>query len=562
LDGARGRDAGRADDGHRPLALRALRVAAGRQLRDEGRGRVPQPVRRPRRQEGIRDLATSTLNPLREGLRLSRIPEPSTIVIFGGSGDLAQRKLIPALYNLALQRLLPATFSVVGTARKPLSHDGYREELHTAVAQYSRTRPLNEEVWRSFAEHLHFVAAADDAGYEELRRTLEQLDFALGTHANRLFYLAMPPSAYKAIVEAIREHRLRGETGWARIVVEKPFGHDRASALELNEIVHTVFREDEVFRIDHYLGKETVQNILVMRFSNGIFEPIWNRQYEDHVQITVAETIGVGERAGYYEQAGAMRDIVQNHLLQLLPLLSMAPPAALDDKAVRDEKGKVMRALRQIARDDLATNAVSVQETRRFIQGVPVPGYREEPGIAPASRTETYVALKLWVDNWRWEGTPFYLRTGKRLPKHSTEIAIQFRVAPHQLFSREALAGLEPNALVLRIQPDEGISLRFGAKVPVQGIRIRAVNMDFDYGASFMVDAPDAYETLILDALRGDATLFTRHDEVDQQWAFVDPIIAGWAESSERPALYEAGTWGPAEADALVERDGRKWRKA
>ena len=485
-------------------------------------------------------------------------------MIFGGSGDLAQRKLIPALYNLALQRLLPATFSIVGTARKPLSHEEYREELHKAVAQYSRTRPLNEEVWRSFAEHLHFVTTSDDAGYEGLRRTLEQLDFALGTHANRLFYLATPPPAYKAIVEAIGEHRLRGDTGWARIVVEKPFGHDRASALELNEIVHTVFREDEVFRIDHYLGKETVQNILVMRFSNGIFEPIWNRQYVDHVQITVAETIGVGERAGYYEQAGAMRDIVQNHLLQLLALVSMEPPAAFDDKAVRDEKVKVMRALRRIAGEDLLMNAVRGQYTRGFIEGTPVPGYREEPGVAADSRTDTYVALKLWVDNWRWEGIPFYVRTGKRLPKQSTEIAIQFRAAPHQLFSRDALAGLEPNALVLRIQPDEGISLRFGAKVPVQGIRIRAVNMDFDYGASFMVDAPDAYETLILDALRGDATLFTRHDEVDQQWAFVDPIIKGWAssDSAEGPALYEAGTWGPTEADALIERDGRKWRKA
>jgi glucose-6-phosphate 1-dehydrogenase len=450
----------------------------------------------------------------------------------------------------------------VGTSRKPLTHEEYREELHTAVAQYSRTRPLNEEVWRSFAEHLHFVATADDAGYEELRRTLDQLDFALGTHANRLFYLATPPSAYEAIVKAIGDHRLRGETGWARIVVEKPFGHDRASALELNEVVHTVFREDEVFRIDHYLGKETVQNILVMRFSNGIFEPIWNRQYVDHVQITVAETIGVEERAGYYEHAGAMRDIVQNHLLQLLALVSMEPPAAFDDKAVRDEKVKVMRALRRIAGDDLSMNAVRGQYTRGFIEGVPVPGYREESGVAPDSRTETYVALKLWVDNWRWEGIPFYVRTGKRLPKHSTEIAIQFRVAPHQLFSRDALAGLEPNALVLRIQPDEGISLRFGAKVPVQGIRIRAVNMDFDYGASFMVDAPDAYETLILDALRGDATLFTRHDEVDQQWALVDPIITGWAQAPGAPAPYEAGTWGPAEADALIERDGRKWRKA
>ena len=507
-------------------------------------------------------MATTIENPLREGLRLQRTPEPSTMVIFGGSGDLAARKLMPALYNLALQRLLPASFCVVATSRKPLTDEEYREELRLAVAQHSRTRPLNEEVWRSFAEQLHFVATPDDHGYEELRETLERLDEELGTHANRLFYLATPPSAYASIVKAIGDHRLRGRTGWARVVVEKPFGHDRESAQELTEVIHTVFREDEVFRIDHYLGKETVQNILVMRFANGIFEPIWNRQYVDHVQITVAETIGVEERAGYYEQTGAMRDIVQNHLLQLLALVAMEPPAAFDDKAVRDEKVKVLRALRPIKAADVSTNAVRGQYTRGFIEGIAVPAYREEHGVPPDSRTETYVALKGWVDNWRWEGTPFYIRTGKRLPKHSTEIAIQFRLAPHQLFPREASEGLEPNALVLRIQPDEGISLKFGAKVPVQGIRIRSVNMDFDYGASFMVDAPDAYETLIVDALRGDATLFTRRDEVDQQWEFVDPIIEAWQSSPSGPPLYEAGTWGPAEADALIERDGREWRKA
>jgi glucose-6-phosphate 1-dehydrogenase len=461
-----------------------------------------------------------------------------------------------------LQRLLPATFSVVGTARRPLSSEHYRAELHDAVASYSRTKPVNEEVWRSFAEHLHFVATPDDQGYEDLRRFLADLDRDLGTNANRLFYLATPPSAYEPIVKAIGDHRLRGETGWARVVVEKPFGRDRDSARELTEVLHTVFREDEVFRIDHYLGKETVQNILVMRFANAIFEPIWNRQYVDHVQITVAEAIGVEERAGYYEQAGAMRDIVQNHLLQLLSLVGMEPPVAFDDKAVRDEKVKVLRALRPIAGGDLAANAVRGQYARGFIEGVPAPGYRDEHGVASDSRTETFIALKCWVDNWRWEGTPFYMRTGKRLPKRSTEIAIQFRVAPHQLFSREASAGLEPNALVLRIQPDEGISLKFGAKVPVQGIRIRSVNMDFDYGASFMVDAPDAYETLILDALRGDATLFTRRDEVEQQWAFVDPIIEAWGRAGTEPARYEAGTWGPPEADDLLFRDGREWRKA
>jgi glucose-6-phosphate 1-dehydrogenase len=506
-------------------------------------------------------VATTVANPLREGLRLARTPDPSTLVIFGGSGDLAARKLIPALYNLALQRVLPATFAVVGAARQGLSDERFREELHQAVAEHSRTKPLNEEVWRSFAEHLHFVATPDDRGYQELGRVLERLDRDLGTFANRLFYLATPPSAYAPIVQAIGAHGLRGKTGWARVVVEKPFGRDRESARTLTETIHKVFREDEVFRIDHYLGKETVQNILVLRFANGIFEPVWNRQYVDHVQITVAESIGVEERSGYYEQAGAMRDIVQNHLLQLLALVAMEPPVAFDDKAVRDEKVKVLRALRPIG-EDIRTRAVRGQHARGFIEGAAVPGYREESGVAADSRTETYVALKCFVDSWRWEGTPFYVRTGKRLPKRSTEIAIEFRVAPHQLFPREAAAGLEPNALVLRIQPDEGISLKFGAKVPVQGIRIRSVNMDFVYGASFMVDAPDAYETLILDALRGDATLFTRRDEVDQQWAFVDPIIQTWAASPGAPPAYEAGTWGPAEADALIERDGRKWRKA
>ena len=508
-------------------------------------------------------MATTLVNPLREGLRLQRTPEPSTLVIFGGSGDLTSRKLMPALYNLALQRLLPATFAVVGAARQPFTDEQYRRELHSAVAEHSRTKPINQDVWRTFVERVHFVAIPDDSGYAALQKKLDQLDGELGTHANRLFYLATPPAAYGPIISAIGAHKLRGESGWARIVVEKPFGHDRASAQALTDAIHAVFRENEIFRIDHYLGKETVQNILVMRFANGIFEPLWSRQYVDHVQISVAESLGVEERAGYYEQAGAMRDIVQNHLLQLLALVAMEPPAAFDDKAVRDEKVKVLRALRPIAGEDVGVRAVRGQYAAGFIEGARVVGYREEEGIARDSRTETYVALKCFVDNWRWEGTPFYVRTGKRLPKRSTEIAIQFRVAPHQLFPREASEGFEPNALVLRIQPDEGVSLKFGAKVPVQGVvRIRSVNMDFDYGASFIVDQPDAYETLILDALRGDATLFTRRDEVEQQWAFVDPIIEAWAAASAAPSLYDAGTWGPPEADAMIERDGRQWRKA
>ncbi|MDP9265922.1 MAG: glucose-6-phosphate dehydrogenase, partial [Chloroflexota bacterium] len=340
-----------------------------------------------------------------------------------------------------------------------------------------------------------------------------------------------------------------------------PFGHDLASARELTDTVHDVFREEQVFRIDHYLGKETVQNIVVMRFANSIFEPLWNRQYVDHVQITAAESIGVEERSEYYDQTGAMRDIVQNHLLQLLALVAMEPPVAFDAGSVRDEKIKVLRAVRPIRPEEVSDTVVRGQYAAGFIEGTRVPGYREEDKVPPDSATETFVALKCYVDNWRWEGTPFYLRTGKRLPKRSTEIAIQFRIAPHQMFSREASAGLEPNALVLRIQPDEGISLKFGAKVPVQGVRIRSVNMDFVYGASFMVDAPDAYETLIVDALRGDATLFTRRDEVEQQWRLVDPIVEGWNAAQTDLPRYPAGTWGPVDADILIARDGRAWRK-
>ena len=499
-------------------------------------------------------------NPLREGLRLARMPKPATLVLFGGSGDLAGRKLLPALYNLALQRLLPASFAVVGSARRPTTDEAFRRELHDAVAEFSRTKPLNEEVWGSFAPNIRFVATPDDAGYDALGRVLDEVDAHVGTNGNRLFYLATPPAAYAPIVRAIGKHRLRG-AGSSRVVIEKPFGRDLASARELTDIVHEVFREDEVFRIDHYLGKETVQNILVMRFANGIFEPIWNRQYVDHVQITVAESLGIEERAEYYDHAGAMRDIVQNHLLQLLALVAMEPPAAFDDRAVRDEKVKVLRALRPIAQHEMASRTVRGQYGRGFIEGKDVGSYREEHGVADDSTTETFVALRCYVDNWRWEGIPFYVRTGKRLPKRTTEIAVRFRVAPHRIFNEESSEGLDANELVLRIQPDEGISLTFGAKVPVQGLRIRTVNMDFVYGASFMLDAPDAYETLILDALRGDATLFTRRDEVEQQWTFVDPILAAWKEGVPEVSLYPAGTWGPQEAERLIGMDERQWRR-
>jgi glucose-6-phosphate 1-dehydrogenase len=505
-------------------------------------------------------VAAPLANPLRAGPRIARTPQPCALVIFGATGDLTARKIVPALYNLALQRLLPAAFAVVGAARADLTTEQFRERLHADLVRFSRTKPINEDVWRSFAENVLYVSTRDGEGYETLRHTLAEVDVRSGTNGNRLFYLATPPSAYGPIIDMLREHRLTEEVN-ARVVIEKPFGRDLASAMELSQKLQGVFTEDEIFRIDHYLGKETVQNILVLRFANGIFEPIWNRQYVDHVQITVAESLGIEERGAYYEQVGALRDIVQNHLLQLLALVGMEPPVSFDAKSVRDEKLKVLRAIRPMAEDDVESNVVRGQYGPGFIEGTPARGYREEDGVDPRSTTETFVAIRGFIDNWRWEGTPFYLRTGKRLPKRTTEIAIQFRAAPHAVFSREAAEGLEPNALVLRIQPDEGISLKFGAKVPVQGIRIRSVNMDFVYGASFMVDAPDAYETLILDALRGDATLFTRQDEVEQQWRYVDPIARAWAAGLGDLPIYPAGTWGPTEADLLVAQDGREWRK-
>ena len=484
------------------------------------------------------------------------------MVIFGGTGDLASRKLMPALYDLARQRSLPPAFAVVGVGRNEHSDAEYRAQMRDAVAEHSRSRPIDDQVWRSFCDRLFYASVRSEDGYEDLKRRLEQIDREVGTEGGRLFYLATPPAAYAPIARSIGRHDLaRSAGGWSRIVVEKPFGRDLASALALSETLHEVFQEDEIFRIDHYLGKETVQNILVFRFANSIFEPLWDRRYVDHVQITVAETLGVEERTEYYDKAGAIRDVVQNHVLQLMALVAMEPPVAFDANAVRDEKVKVLRAMRPIGADELADRAVRGQYVGGFIEGEHVPGYHELAEIPPESKTETFVALKMFVDNWRWEGTPFYLRHGKRLPKHATEIAIQFRGVPHQLFSAQAREGLEPNTLVLRIQPEEGISLRFGAKVPVQGVRIRSVAMDFAYGASFLIDAPDAYETLLLDALRGDATLFTRQDEVEGQWRLVDPVLAGWQDDPAPPPSYAAGTWGPAEADAMLAKDRRRWRQ-
>ncbi|MGH7264523.1 MAG: glucose-6-phosphate dehydrogenase [Candidatus Rokuibacteriota bacterium] len=500
---------------------------------------------------------------LRGSLDVGRPSEPAVLVIFGASGDLTRRKLVPALHALAVEDRLPPGLTVLGVARRPLSDEDFRRQMREAVAVHGRTGPPDEPRWATFAERLfyHQLDFTDAAGYAGLARRLAQLDERSGTRGNHLFYLATPPSAYPVIVTNLGAAGLSRGDGYRRVVIEKPFGHDLASARALNRIVAEVFAERQVYRIDHYLGKETVQNILVLRFANAIFEPIWNRAHVDHVQITVAESLGVEDRSSYYEEAGALRDMIQNHLLQLLCLVAMEPPATFDADHVRDEKTKVLQAIVPIRRDEVDRLAVRGQYGPGTILGQPARGYREAPGVSPDSMTETFAALRLELGNWRWAGIPFYLRSGKRLPKRVTEVAIQFRRPPHLLFGAYA-TGLLPNALVLRIQPDEGIAIRFGAKLPVQDFRIRPVTMDFRYGRSFGVTAPEAYERLLLDALRGDATLFAREDWVEAAWGVLAPVQAAWEEGAA-PKLpnYEAGSWGPAEADELLEREGRRWRR-
>jgi len=501
-------------------------------------------------------VATTQENPLFEGLQLRRTPDPCSLVIFGASGDLTKRKLFPALYSLAFRRLLPERFAVVGTARTEETDDEFRERMKDAVQQYARDE-FRDDVWESLADGMRYVATdfADEAGENRLAETLVELDEARGTGGNRIYYLAIPPTVFSTVVRALGKRR--SATGSTRLIVEKPFGRDLASARELNSAIEEHFEESEVFRIDHYLGKETVQNMLALRFANGIFEPIWNRQFVDHVQITVAESMGIENRAGYYEQAGAIRDIFQNHLLQLLAITAMEPPIDFTADSVRNEKVKVLRALHTPG----PKSVVRGQYGRGFVEGEEVPGYREEEGVDPQSMTETYVAAKLFVDNWRWADTPFYVRMGKRLPRRETTIAIEFKRAPHPPFEELAAEGLRPNVLLVHVQPDEGVSLAIGAKVPGQGMTIRTVHMDFLYGGAFRTGLPEAYERLILDAMLGDATLFTRIDEVEEQWSLVDAVIAAWAR--DRPAFpnYAAGTWGPPSADELLRRDGRSWRR-
>jgi glucose-6-phosphate 1-dehydrogenase len=499
---------------------------------------------------------SETENPLLEGLRLRRSPDPCAIVIFGASGDLTRRKIFPALYSLAFRRLLPERFGIVGVARTEQTTKQWIAEMKKAVKEHGRDE-MRSEVWNEVAAGMRYVATdfADDQGEDNVVEALRELDEKRGIAGNRLYYLAVPPAAFETIVNKLGERR--SSEGWTRLIVEKPFGHDRGSAHHLNEILQAHYAENEVFRIDHYLGKETVQNMLALRFANGIFEPIWNRQFIDHIQITVGESIGIEGRAAFYEQAGAIRDIFQNHLLQLVALTAMEPPIDFTADSVRNEKVKVLRSLHTPG----PKSVVRGQYGRGFIEGEEVPGYREEEGVAGDSNTETFVAAKLYVDNWRWADTPFYVRAGKRLPRRETTIAIQFQRAPHPPFAEIAGDGLRPNVLLIHVQPDEGVSLAIGAKVPGAGMSIRTVHMDFLYGGAFRTGLPEAYERLILDAMLGDATLFTRADEVDEQWALVDTIVAAWKRDRPNFPNYPAGTWGPKPADDLIHRDGRSWRR-
>jgi glucose-6-phosphate 1-dehydrogenase len=510
-----------------------------------------------------------TDNPLAAGERVRAIPPPTAMVVFGGSGDLAHRKIVPALYNLELHRLLPQNFAFVGSSRSEYSDEDYRADMRKAVEEFSRTQPIQHQVWESFASRLHYVSgsSSDPATYDRIGDLLDRFDRDLGTDGNRLFYLSLIPKLFPDTIRGIGKSGLGGrgwDRGYSRVVVEKPFGHDLTSARELQDLVTTVFPERDVFRIDHYLGKESVQNIIAFRFANGIFEPVWNHHFVDHVQVTVSESLGIEHRGNFYETAGAIRDILQNHELQVLALVAMEPPASFEPEDVRNEKAKVLKALRRLEGETVDAHVVRGQYGPGWIDGKEAPGYREEPDVHPDSVVETYVAAELRVDNWRWAGTPFYVRTGKRLPKRATEVVVQFKSAPHLPFGEAAQDGLEPNALVLRIQPDEGITMRIGAKVPGPSMEVRSVSMDFSYGTSFSDDLPDAYERLLLDVMLGDPTLFPRWDEVEQAWQAVQPILDRWAEAPapEFPN-YEAGSWGPKATDELIARGrpGRRWRR-
>lgn len=507
------------------------------------------------------------INPLVEDARRTKIAEPCILVIFGATGDLTGRKLLPALYNLAAEGQLPAHFACVGFARREKGHDVFRKEMHEAIGQFSRTKPIDEDMWNNFSSQIFYHQSDfdQDDGYERLNKLLKELDKQFGTRGNRVFYLSTPPKYFPLIIQKLHEHKLiydpsQVQNKWSRVIIEKPFGHDLKSAKELQKEITQYLSEDQIFRIDHYLGKETVQNLLVFRFGNPIFEALWNNHNIDQVQITVAEEIGIGTRGNFFEEAGLLRDIVQNHMMQVLSLVAMEPPIHFGGNAIRDEKVKVMESIRPFPQDAMEDYIVRGQYGPGFIDGKEVKGYRQEDNVNPKSNVETFLAMKLFIDNWRWAGVPFFLRAGKRLPKRCTEIAIQFKKAPGFLF-KDHRGSVDPNILVIRIQPDEGISLKFNCKIPGLAGPIQPVKMDFRYNSYFGAASPEAYERLICDCMSGDSTLFARIDEVIASWKLFNPVLDYWKDhTAPQFPNYPAGTWGPIAADELISRTDHQWR--